>query len=365
MRFVFKTSYDQDINLLKHRGYTWSYGTLLLLALALPGILYGFFEQGTYLTGTITGVFGFAVAGLGLMLATGYTGLVSLGHAVYLGIGAYSYHYFISIGLPFVVAMPLGGLVAGAIGVMFAIPVLRMTGLYLAIATLAFAFIVEHVFSHWTSFTDGFNGKFFEPIDIFGLVLDEEWKFYYFGLFVLLLVILMVNNLLRSPSGRAMIAVRDSETSAQSMGVNVAMTKIKAFGLSAFLTGIGGILFAHKNTYISPDSFNILISIQLLLMIVVGGLGSIHGAILGAAAVMGLQELIAAFKDWVPATLSHQIQGIEFGVFGLLLMFFIIVEPLGLYGMWRKFKLYLDIFPLYRARTFKRQKAYLKTERMR
>lgn len=366
MRFVFKTAYDQDINLMKHEGYWWSYGFIAVLALAAPFLL------GEFYTGELTQIFAFAVCGLGLMIATGFTGLVSLGHAAFMGIGAYAHGYFINDGIPgifpdgvpWLLSVILSISITAAIGVLFAIPVLRMTGLYLAIATLAFAAICEELFTAWKDVTRGTDGMPFVEIDLFGWSIEStDVAFYYVLLALLVLAVLVTANLLRTPMGRAMIAIRDSEVSAQSMGVNLARTKIVVFGVSAAITGLGGIMFAHKITHVAPEAFNILQSITLLLMIVVGGMGSIHGAILGAALVSMLPTFISIAKDWFPSL--QDIHTLPTGVFGLLLLLFIILEPLGVYGMWRKFKLYIDVFPLYRRRTFKRQKAFHKTERLR
>ena len=179
-----------------------------------------------------------------------------------------------------------------------------------------------------------------------------------------MLVLLAALNVLRSPTGRAMIAIRDSEIAAQSMGVNLALYKTIAFGLSAFFTGLAGALFAHKIGFLAPDAFNVLLSIQLLLLVVVGGLGSLHGAIYGAIFVGALPQFIAIGRDFLPPNIASQ-PGLEPGLFGLILVLFIMFEPLGIYGRWLKIKLYFDLFPLYKRATFKRQKSYTKSERNR
>ena len=170
--------------------------------------------------------------------------------------------------------------------------------------------------------------------------------------------------MLRSPTGRAMVAVRDSETSAQSMGIHLAYTKGLAFAISAAFTGLAGGLFAHKISYLAPDGFTLIMSIQLLLMVVVGGLGSMHGVIFGAFFIGLLPQGIAIFRDSVPPTIA-QIPGLEPGIFGLILVLFLIYEPLGIYGRWCKIRLFFEEFPLYRKATYKKQKSYLRTERLR
>jgi branched-chain amino acid transport system permease protein len=358
MRILFKTSYLDDIRLFKHGGYATCYGTLAVCLLAAPLVL------GEFYIGELSQVFILAVAGIGLMLLTGFTGLVSLGHAAFMAIGAYTNTYLISRGVPFLVALPVAGLAALVAGALVAIPANRMTGIYLAIATLAFAQIVEQVVVRWESVTRGFQGLPVPPPDLFGYPLARAWEFYYLCLAVVVLVALAAINLTRSPTGRAMVAIRDSEISAQSLGVNLVRYKTIAFALSAFITGLGGALFAHKLKFISPDAFNIILSIQLLLMVVVGGLGSIHGAIYGAIFVGGLPQAIALMRDYLPGAIAKT-PGLEPGLFGLVMVLFVLFEPFGLYGRWLKVKAYFDLFPLYRRATFKRQRAYLKTERVR
>ncbi len=359
MRNIFKTSYVQDIRLFEHSGHYFWYGLLLVLVLAAPAGL------STFMVGELSFVFIYAVAGIGLMLLTGYTGLASLGHAAFLGIGAYAHNYFFAkLGIPFPVALLLAGFVSAAFGIAFALPALRMTGIYLAIATLAFAVIMEQVFSKWNSVTGGFRGLNVPRASLFGWDMKTEVHFYYLCLAVLILITLGARNVIRSPTGRAMMAIRDSEISAQSIGVNIERTKVIAFGLSTGITGIAGGLFAHKLTNIAPDAFNIILSIQLLLMVVIGGLGSLHGCFYGAFIVAMLPQALAIMKDHLPPAIG-QMPGLEGGIFGLILVLFILLEPLGIYGRWRKIRLYFEIFPLYRRATFKRQRGYLRTERMR
>ena len=174
---------------------------------------------------------------------------------------------------------------------------------------------------------------------------------------------LAILNLLRSSTGRAFVAIRDSEVSAQSMGIHLARYKTTSFALSAAITGIAGALYAHKLQFISPDQFNILQSVDLVLMIVIGGIGSIHGAFLGAIFLITMPQLINLTKDWLPATIG-QAPGLQGLVYGLVLIGFVLFEPQGLYGRWLKLRTYLQIFPFYRKGMFQRQKSYLKSDRL-
>jgi branched-chain amino acid transport system permease protein len=357
MRFIRKTKYFQDVQLVPHSGYLVWYGLLLLAVLSGPLWL------DRYLLGEFTMVFIYAIAGLGLMILVGYTGLVSLGHAAFLAIGAYTQAYMLNKGVPLPVALVAATLFSALIGGIVGIPALRMTGIYLAVATLAFAVIVEQVLVHWDSVTGGFRGMPVPKAEFLGLNFSEPIAFYFMSLVLLLGAMILVMNILRSPSGRAMTAVRDSETSAESMGIHLARTKTLAFALSAAFTGLAGALFAHRLNYLAPDAFTIITSIQLLLMVVVGGVGSLHGVIYGAIFIGLLPQGIAIIRDAAPPVVA-QIPGLEPAIFGLILILFLIYEPLGIYGRWCKIRLFFEEFPLYRRATHKRQKSFLRTERL-
>lgn len=358
MRFHFRTRYDQDINIFRDKVDGFWYGLLALIVLAAPFVLDEFY------LGELTYVLILAVAGVGLMLLVGYTGLVSLGHAGFLGIGAYAHANFLELGLPMGLSLLLAGGIAGLAGLFIGLPTLRLKGVYLAIATLAFGEILHKIFGEWEAVTGAYRGLSIPSVEWGEMELTQGVPFYFICLGVLALAILGTKNLLRSSTGRAFIAVRDSEIAAQSMGVNLARTKTLSFTLSAFITGVAGGLFAHQIGYIGPDAFNIILSIQLLLMVVVGGLGSLHGVIFGALFVGALPQAIALLRDYLPPGVASQ-PGLEPGLFGLILVMFILFEPLGLYGRWRKIKLFFSLYPLYRKATFKRQKSYMKSERYR
>ncbi len=364
MRFVFKTSYDDDIKLFKHRPQALYYLALLILLLALPFIVDNFF------LGEITYVLIFAIAGMGLMLLTGHTGQVSLGHAAFMALGAYLNAIMLMRGVPFIFSLPLAGIFTGIIGAIIALPVLRLHGIYLAIATLAISVLTEDIIVIAEPFTGGVTGLVAPAIDIFGLNIDRYGTpvlFYFLVLFVTLFVLMIYRNILRAPLGRAFVALRDSEISAQAMGVNISKTKATAFALSCGITGLAGALLGHFAGAFNHETFNIVLSIQLLLMIVIGGLGSIHGAFFGAMVIGFLPQTIAIIRDFLAnnfgiGTLS--LPGIEVGVFAAILLIFILFEPMGIYGRWFKIRTYFELFPFYRKNMFKRQKSYLKTERM-
>jgi branched-chain amino acid transport system permease protein len=357
MRFLFKTSYLQDIRLAKHGGHVFWYGLLVLALLAAP------WTVPEYWLAQLTFVLIYSVVGLGLMLLSGFTGLFSLGHAAFLGVGAYTEAALVGAGVPFPLAMAAAGLVSAGVGVVVGLPALRVKGIYLAIATLAFGFIVVEVFARWESVTGGNAGKHVKPPSIGGWSVDSDLSFYFLCLGVAVLATLAILNLLRSPTGRAFVAIRDSEISAQSLGIHLARYKTLSFATSAALAGVGGALYAHKLKFISPDQFDILQSIDLVLMIVVGGIGSVHGAFLGAIFLITMPQLIALAKDVLPPVVG-QAPGLQGAVYGAVLIAFVLFEPLGLYGRWLKLRTWFQIFPFYRKGMFKRQKSFLKSDRL-
>ena len=357
MRFIFKTDYGQDIKLAKHGGHVFWYGALLLLLVAAPWLF------AEYWLAQLTFILIYSIAGLGLMLLAGFTGLFSPGHAAFLGVGAYTQAVMTNAGVPFPIALACAAGLSAAVGLVVGLPALRVKGIYLGMATLSFGFIVEEVFARWEKVTGGNSGIHIKAPDIFGWKLNTGAEFYFLCLVLTVGSTLAILNLLRSPTGRAFVAIRDSEISAQSMGIHLARYKTLSFALSAALAGIAGALYAHKLQFISPEQFNILQSIDLLLMIVVGGVGSVHGAFLGAIFLISMPQAIALVKDYLPATIG-QAPGLQGVVYGMVLIAFVLFEPLGLYGRWLKIRTYLQTFPFYRKGMFKRQKSFQKSDRL-
>src|SRR5512139_3734046 len=337
MRFIFKTSYDQDIRLAKHGGHKFWYGLLVAALVTAP------WWMESYGLAQLTFILIYGIVGLGLMLLAGFTGLFSIGHAAFLGVGAYTQAVLAAQGWPFPLSLAAAAALSALVGAVVGLPALRVKGIYLGIATLAFGFIVEEVLARWESVTGGNAGLMVGQPQMFGWVADSGEKFYYVCLGITVACTLAVLNLLRSPTGRAFVAIRDSEVSAQSMGIHLARYKSLSFAISAALAGIGGALYAHNLSFISPDQFNILQSIDLLLMVVIGGLGSVHGAFLGAIFLITMPQLIAGVKDFLPAAIG-QAPGLQGLVYGLVLIAFVLFEPLGLYGRWLKVRTYFSMF---------------------
>jgi branched-chain amino acid transport system permease protein len=383
MRFLFKTDYEDDIRLFPHRGYVVTYGVLLALLVIAPFVL------SSYLVSQLVFVCIYATVGVALMILTGFTGQASLGHAAFLAIGAYTAAYLHQLGLPFPVYFLAAGILSGVVGALVGFPALRLQGIYLVIATISFALIVEEVLARWESVTNGNEGMRVRAVQMFGESIPRDSPtFYYICLGLLIVVILGTLNLMRSPTGRAFVAIRDSETAAKSMGVNISLYKVKSFALSAAITGLAGCLFAHKLSFISPEMFTLQLSIEFIMVIIIGGVLSLHGAVLGAIFIVMVDPFLTFLKDDIPglaaglaatfgagAERAAAIQaniaaaasanGLKGAIYGLIIMLFILFEPYGLYGRWLKIKLFFQLFPLYKRATFKRQKIYVKSERNR
>lgn len=358
MRFIYKTQYDQDIRLFQHDGHWIWYGLLLIVLLVLPWIASNYLLDQVILIGI------YSIAGLGLMLLSGYTGLISLGHAAFLGVGAYTEAILAAKGWPFPLSMTMAVLLSAVAGVVVGLPALRLKGIYLAMATLALGAIVEEILTRWESVTGGNAGLTVKAVQLLGVKVTSLPGYYYLTFGFVLLATFAVLNLLRAPTGRALVAIRDSEISAQSMGIHLAKYKTISFALSAALTGLAGGLYAHKLRFLSPEQFTILQSIELLMMIFIGGMGSIHGVFFGAIFLIVLPQGISVAKDFLPSAVGGA-AGLQSTIFGIIIIGFVLLEPLGIYGRWVKIRAYLQTFPFYRKGTHKREKTFQKSERNR
>ncbi len=357
MRFIFKTRYDQDIALFKHTGQRFWYALLLVVLVAAPALV------SEYMLSQFVFICIYGIVGLGLMLLIGFTGQVSLGHAAFMAVGAYTHVLLVSAGWPFLLSIAAAALLTALVGIVVGLPALRVRGIYLAIATMAFGFIVEEVMARWESVTGGNSGLQVQTPSIAGFKFDSTASLYYLCLVFAIAATLLVLNLLRAPTGRALVAIRDSEVSAQSMGINLARYKTTAFALSALLTGVAGALYAHQIRFITPEQFTILQSIELLLMVVIGGIGSVHGAFFGAAFIISLPQLIGAAKDFLPDAVANA-TGLKPVIFGAVMIVVVLAEPYGIYGRWLKIRTYFQLFPFYRRGLFKRQKSFQKSDRL-
>jgi branched-chain amino acid transport system permease protein len=310
----------------------WSHLRLLPLfaaALVAPFLLSSYLLSQAALFGI------FVIVGLGVMVLVGYTGLTSIGHAAFFAIGAYGEALLLKAGLPFPFSLLVAAAIAAGVGLVVGLPALRLSGLYLAMATLAFAVIVGEIIGNWRSLTGGHTGMRVPPLTLGGVPLGGERPFYYVVLFVVVVTTWLTANLMRARTGRAFRGISESELAAQSIWVDVARYKLAAFLISAVVTAIAGALYAHKTQFISPESFTIGLSVEMLILVVVGGLGTIIGAYFGAAFVVFVPVLLVIARDYLPVGIGS-LPGLEAGVFGLTLILVILFEPHGMAGQWRR-----------------------------
>ncbi|WP_342640468.1 branched-chain amino acid ABC transporter permease [Rhodoligotrophos ferricapiens] len=294
----------------------------IALLAVMPFLLNSFF------IGVASSVLIWVIIGIGVMVLLGYSGQVSIGHAAFLAMGAYGEALLIQNSVPFPLSLVIVALCTLVIGVAVGLPSLRFSGLYLAMATLAFAFIVEAVIGG-IEMTGGRGGMSVDDATIFGHSLSNDLPMFYTALVIAALVFWLANNLVGSRTGRAWQAIRDSEIAATSMGISIARYKTIAFAFSASVTAVAGTLLAHKVGYLSPDGFTIQQSIEMLILVVVGGLGSLMGAIYGALFIVLLPVLLSLIKDQLPPAIA-ELPGLEAGVFGLSLMLVILFQPGGI-----------------------------------
>ena len=338
----FRTSYPADMAIFDSHLPRWLLAALLFALLAFPSF------ATSYWLDVVSRVGIAVIAALGLNILTGFTGQISLGNAAFLSVGAYATAWLSARGVPFLVIMYLSGLVSALVGMVFGIPSLRLKGLYLAIATLAAHFIIAFVVTHWDSVTGGVNGTSVEPPRIGSFAIDTDQRLYYVVLAAAAFHLWFAKNLFRTRMGKAFIAVRDHDISAEVMGVNVFKYKLYAFAISSFFVGVAGSLLAYQARIISPENFPLSIAIDQLGMIIIGGLGSVLGSIFGAAFITLLPEILriatSALSGQLP-TLVQIFAALKLGVFGLTIVLFLIFEPDGMAARWHRIKAYWKLYP--------------------
>jgi branched-chain amino acid transport system permease protein len=341
-RFCVRT-YAQDQRLFPSPAARIALGLGAAVLLLLP------FVAGRYVV-FVACVCGVSVIGaLGLNLLTGFTGLISMGHAAFMGIGAYTAAVLSAkAGFPVVAALPCAVLLAAAMGAVVGVPTLRLRGMYLVVTTLAFQFIVEHVIYHWESLTESDRGIKLVPPSLLGMDLGNYESFYYVIVLFAVAAALLVKNLATSRTGRAFVAVRDRDIAAEIIGIHLAKYKILAFVLSSGLAGLAGALYAYLLGLIGPDHFTFGQSVLYIAMIIVGGMGTVMGSILGAAFMVLLPEVIHAVSGPLASAypiMASRIGGISVVVYGLVIILFLLLEPRGLYGIWLRIKRYWKPWP--------------------
>ncbi|MBW1733185.1 MAG: branched-chain amino acid ABC transporter permease [Deltaproteobacteria bacterium] len=340
---TFRVSYRDDIKLFQTKLVKFWILAFFVFLILFPLIFDRYFIY-------LANLSGIAIIGtLGLNILVGNTGLISLGHAAFVAIGAYTSALCITrLNVPFVASIPVAGVTAALAGLIVAIPSLRLRGLYIAVTTFAFGFIVEHVIVRWDAVTGGPDGIALPPASIAGLGLDTDRRFFYFLLVMVVVLTAFARNLFRTRIGRAFVAIRDHDISAQVMGIDLARYKILSFSVSSFYAGVAGALLAGYTKFITFEHFTLHLSIEYLAMIIVGGMGSILGSIYGAVFMTFLPEGIRLATDLVRDTyplLTTRFAALTTVVNGLIIVLFLVFEPEGFYGRWKTIKAYWYNWP--------------------
>lgn len=342
----FKTTYGADTTIfLTPASRNWCIAGILAAA-CLPLV------ASNYVLSLMIQIGFYGIAALGLNILVGFTGQISLGHAAFFGFGAFASAWLNnSFGIPVLLAIPLAGLMTTLLGLLFGIPAGRLKGLYLAIATFASQFILEDFFARAGWFTGGSGGATANAISLFGHDFSGDTQYFYVVLFFVVLMFLLGTNLLRTRDGRAFVAVRDHYLSAEVMGINLTKYRILSFGISSFYAGVGGALYGHYLGYVSAEGFTILLSIQFLGMIIIGGLGSVMGTLMGTAFMVLLPEATEAgfgvlkhVAGDMPAV-TDVLAYIKEAAIGLAIVLFLIFESDGLVHRWRLIKSYWKLYP--------------------
>ncbi len=338
----FRTAYAQDLALVQTR-----LEAVALAAFAVTLAVFPFLASAFYLD-LACQVFLAAIGALSLMLLTGYAGQISLGHAGLLAAGAFTAGIlFREFHAPFWLTLPAAALAGAVLGVIFGLPSLRLRGLYLAVSTLALYFLVVYLGGEYES-TRGFStGIMIDPPDIGGFALKNPRGWYFALLAAAAATLLICANLLRSRTGRAWRAIRAHETVAEALGIGIAGYKLLAFVISSALASLAGALFAYYRGFVSVEAFSLFLSIQYVAMIIIGGMGSLLGALLGALFVTLLPYLIEALLMRLPNAQGYagSLFAIDYSAFGAVMILFLVFEPLGLVGIWRRLQNYFLLWP--------------------
>jgi branched-chain amino acid transport system permease protein len=345
---VMKTSYAADMALFPLPVARWAVGGLVVvLFLAAP------LAVSEYYLSILNLILIAVVGALGLNILTGYTGQISIGHGAFMSVGAYTAaNLAVRLHAPFWVALPLGGLMAAMIGMIVGIPSLRIKGLYLAIATLAAQFVIEWIINHVTWISGGVQASIEVPRPTIGdITIESQRQMYLFLLGFATVATVAALNLVRSRVGRAFIAIRDHDVAAEIIGIDVFRYKLLAFGISSFYAGVTGVLYTYYLGVANYEQFQIGTSVDFLAMIIIGGLGSVLGSILGATFI----TLMPIVLRWATETAGALLGGaanvadittsLRLICFGALIIVFLILEPEGLDRLWRNVRNYFRVWP--------------------
>jgi branched-chain amino acid transport system permease protein len=349
----FRTDYAQDLRLVQTRTERSALAALLVGLVAFP------FLASPFLLDLANQVFLASVGALALMLLTGYAGQVSLGHAGLLAAGAFTAGIlFKEVEAPFLLTLPAAALVGALLGVIFGLPSLRLRGLYLAVGTLALHFFVVYLGGEYETRRGYSTGIVIDPPAVGGVAVTSGLAWYFILGVAAAGTLLLCLNLLRSGTGRAWAAIRANETVAEALGIGVAAHKLLAFVVSSSLTAVAGALFAYYRGFVSVEAFSLFLSIQYVAMIIIGGMGSLLGAILGAVFVTLFPYAIEAGVRALPGAQRYAglLFAVNYAAFGVVMILFLVLEPLGLVGIWRRVQTYFLMWPFRHRPMARRQR---------
>lgn len=341
---VFAETYAADRALIRTRKQWIAFALFAALLVVLPMLF------GARFAGIGNGMLITAVVVVGLQITMGYAGQITLGQAAFMGVGAYAFAVMARMGFPLVLSIPLAGVAAAAFGLLFGLAAARIKGFYLALTTIAAQFIFTlAVINLPTGIFGGAQGLSVPAAKIFDIRISDEVSTYYLNLLVCAVMVAGAFGIVRSRYGRAFVAVREDDIAAGMLGINIVQTKVLAFLIGAFYAGVGGALWASYIRFISAEQFTLFNSVWMIAMIIIGGAGSIVGALVGTVVVRGLQDLITALGPWLNDSFPAFGGQIVFAgmnlILGGLITFFLIVEPKGLMHRWEKLKHGWRIWP--------------------
>ena len=341
---TFRETYAQDMAIFHAPSQWWALIAFLALLVVCP-----YFVSDRVLT--IATMIGIAIISVhGLNILTGYCGQISMGHVGFMAVGAYvSAILTAKLGWPFWCALPCAALAAGLTGLVFGLPSLKIRGFYLIMATLAAHFIIIWIILQLRSITGGPDGMAVPKPRIGSLIIDSKGRYYYLVMAIACLATYIAVNISRTRAGRAFVAIRDNDLAAEVMGINLFIYKLQAFFIGCLYAGVAGALLVHYYGFASVDQFPFMDSVWYLGMLIVGGMGSIAGAVLGAVALKLLDELVTIMGPVLSAAVAAQAAAsLALMTRGVVIILFLIFEPRGLVHLWWAVKAYVRLWPFSR-----------------
>lgn len=342
---VYNDTYENDMAIVRTTFQKVILGAFLILLMLLPLIL----ESRTQLN-LIIWIAIWIIGALGIGLLTGYCGQVSLGHAAFVAVGAYTSVVLIKdLNFPFLLTFPIAGITAGLVGVVFGLPALRVKGFYLILTTLAAQFVIDYAILHAESLTGGTMGRMIPFPQIGSISFDTAQTYYYIAVPMAIVMVFCAKNLTRSKIGRTFVAIKDNDLAAEVMGISLFYYKLLAFFIGCFFAGVAGAVLANYVVMVTPENFTLTHSIWYLGILVIGGMGSITGVIFGVVFIRlmeyGVTWASPALADMIPSIGANIASAMGPILFGLVVVLFLVFEPRGLYHLWQNTKATVRIWP--------------------